>query len=292
MPSRRVCSAAFNCGNNFVNSAELNTATIQRGSSSKIMKSFLFRSISFRLILTLVFLAVAVGVLVVLVRPTLLPVSIIPMPTGFPTRKPTFLDRCQRAVPLWAWRLKDSILGPRQVITLDAAIFEFRGSSDSALSSLSWGRPEYADTNGLRIWMLGESDRGALRRRLEQTPGCRLVSSPRVTTAHGIQSQVSEVNTKLLDGTPSNVGLVLDFLPRVRREATDLTTIMTVTEAVTNWQAVTARSLQTNVVSTQTNLALAARIQIPKGSDVFLLQPNQGGTNGKSIAVLISAKMQ
>jgi hypothetical protein len=103
---------------------------------------------------------------------------------------------------------------------------------------------------------------------------------------------MSVVNTGSVGGTPSNVGLVLDFLARVRREATDLTTVMTVTEAVTNWQAVTARSVPTNVVSTQTNLALAARIQIPKGSGVFLLQPSQGGTNGKSIAVLISAKVQ
>ena len=241
--------------------------------------------------MTLVFLAVAVGVLVVLVRPTLPAVSIIPLPDGFPTRKPTLLDRCKRAVPLWAWRLKDSILGPRQVITLDAAIFEFRGSSDSALSSLSLGRPEYADAKGLRIWILGESDRGALRRRLEQTPGYRLVSSPRVTTAHGIQNQLSVSNTKSIDGTPSKVGLVLDFLPRVRREAIDLTTIMTVTEIGTSWLAA-SRLPQTNAISTQTNLALAARIQIPKASGVFLFQPSQGGTNGKSTAVLISAKRQ
>ena len=255
------------------------------------MKSFSARPAWLKVVCILLVLAFAV-VSFVIFRPAQPAVVLMALPEGFPARKPSLLAPMTRVVPLWAWRLRDSIRGPLQVITLDAAIFDIEGSSESTLSSLSLGRSEFADPSGFQVWIFRESDVSPLHRRLEHTPGYRLVTRPRVSTAHGIQSQMSVVSTVSIGGSASNVGLVVDFLPRVRRNATDLTMIMTGTEAMTNRYAALAGFPQTNTVLIQTNFAVAARIQIPNGKGVFLLQPNPIGANGKATGFLISATRQ
>jgi len=42
-------------------------------------------------------------------------------------------------------------------------------------------------------------------------------------------------------------------------------------------------------VSIRTNVAVAARIQIPKGSGAFLFNDDRGVTNARRVAVMISA---
>ena len=256
------------------------------------MKSFSARPAWLKVVCILLVLAFAVVSFVVIFRPAQPTVVLMPLPDGFPARKPSLLARMTWVVPLWAWRLRDSIRVPLQVITLDAAIFDIEGPSDSTLSSLSLGKSEFADPSGFQVWIFPGSDVIPLRRRLEDTPGYRLITRPRVTTAHGIQSQMSVVSTVSIGGSASNVGLIVDFLPRVRRHATDLTMIMTGTEAVTNRYAAPAGFPQTNTVLIQTNFAVAARIQIPNGKGVFLLQPNPIGANGKATGFLISATRQ
>src|SRR5438132_13206947 len=90
---------------------------------------------------------------VVIFRPAQPTVVLMPLPDGFSTQKPSLLDRGKRVIPLWAWRLKDSIFGPPEAITVDAAIFGIEGSSDATLSGLSLGKSEFADPSGFQVWI-------------------------------------------------------------------------------------------------------------------------------------------
>ena len=70
-----------------------------------------------------------------------------------------------------------------------------------------------------------------------------------------------------------------------------LTAIIALTEAVTNRIVAPSGLPVSNVVSIQTNLIVAARFQIPKGSGVFLLNESDGVMHGKRIGVMISATL-
>jgi len=192
---------------------------------------------------------------------------------------------------MWVWRLKQSLFGPTKAIELDSAIFELAGRTISEKPDYPLGKPDFTNTNGLQVWIIHKEELLALRRSLLQAPGNNLISQPRVSTAHGVQATLSVGYTVPVAGTQGWSGVVMDFSPRVRADCIDLTTVTAITEAVTNDVTTNVSGLtqSTNFVSIRTNLALAARFQIPKGSGVFLLNKDQDGTNGKPIGILISA---
>jgi len=98
-------------------------------------------------------------------------------------------------------------------------------------------------------------------------------------------------NTLSIGATPGNAAVVMDFSPRVRRDSTDLTAFITVSEAMTNQTAPMAGQASINAVSIQTNFAAAARVQIPHGSGVFPLNDGRAVANGKRVGVLISVTL-
>ena len=95
-------------------------------------------------------------------------------------------------------------------------------------------------------------------------------------------------NTISVSGATRDIGLTISFLPRLHRNSTDLTTIITLLAAVTNRSDATIKFAQGDVISIRTNFAEAARIQIPKGSGVFLLDAGDRDTNRKRTGVIIS----
>ena len=190
---------------------------------------------------------------------------------------------------MWVWRLKQSLFGPAKAIELDSAIFELKARPTSGLPDYLLGKPDLTNTNGLQVWIIDKDELFALRRGLSMAPGNKMISRPRVSTAHGIQGTLSVGGNIAVDGTQRWCGVVMEFSPRVSRHSTDLTMITTLSEAVTNEVAGSVNHPGTNFVSVRTNLALAARIQIPNGSGVFLLNNGQDGKNEKRMGILISA---
>ena len=219
-------------------------------------------------------------------------VMVMPVPYEISKPKTPWLQGLSGPIGPWWWRFKSRVLGPPRVITLDAAVIECKDPALSLLTKQAVGEAEFADTNGLRVWRLGTNEVKALRRQLERTPGNAQLFRPRVTTASGVQARLFTGNTIPVDGIPHSVGLVADFLPRVRRDSTDLTTVITLTSAWTNQPIATSTTTQTNTVSLRTNFAVAARIQIPNGRGVFLLKSSQQDPNERSTAILISTTPQ
>jgi len=214
---------------------------------------------------------------------------VMPLPNGIPAQKPTLLERWIPPTWGWAWRLKELILGRSKPITLKAALFDFGGSSNLVSPLFLLREPQFANTNGLQVWILSENELDAVCRGLEQTPGNEILARPRVSTGDGIECRLYVGTTLSIDGTQRAVGLNAHFLPRVRRDSTDLFVVITHTAAVTNQTTATTGLPIAQSVSIRTNVAVAARIQIPKGNGAFLLNDDRGVTNGGRVAVTISA---
>jgi hypothetical protein len=243
-----------------------------------------------KLVLLLVLLMFLAGVVLVL-RPSPPPrFAVMAVPEGFPKTRRTLGDRCLGLVPIWVWRLKQAIVGPTTSIGIKGTIIECRGPADAALSEVARTGVVLVETNGLRAWLLDDADLNIILSRLESS---QVVSSPSVVTSDGVTAVLSVSQTVPIEGTAMAVGVILSVLPRVRRDSTDLTTVIVLTEAITNQTgAVVApneRATTNTNISVQTNLAAAARIQIPDGSGVFLLQAARGITNQRCTGVFISA---
>ncbi len=247
------------------------------------------RLLKFNAILLLL-IFVGMGLVFVL-RPSPPAVVVLPLPNGWPTPRRSLLDTFRGFVPMWLWRVRDSLRGPRKVIRLDAATIGFKDLSESGLPGLWLGAAQFAETNGLQVWIVGESKLSRLRNRLERVPANDMVAFARVDTAEGLQTQLFTGGTVYVQGAQLNVGFTVDFLPRVRRDSIDLTTVIALKEALTNRVVASPGLPETNVVSIQTNLIVAARFQIPKGSGVFLLNESNGAMHGKRIGVMISATL-
>jgi len=84
--------------------------------------------------------------------------------------------------------------------------------------------PASAETNGLRGWILDGPALTGLMRQLEQMGG-RVIMSPRVQTAHAIEASLSVGNTIPVSGASVQVGLVMDLLPLMKPDGTDLTSV-------------------------------------------------------------------
>jgi hypothetical protein len=236
-------------------------------------------------------LVFAVVGLVCWLHPPPPPVVVLPIPEGWPSPRPTLTARLIAKVPMWVWRAKQSLFGPAKAIELDSAIFELRNWPASRLLALSLGKAVFTNSNGLQVWLIEDGELYALRRSLEIERGNKLISRPRVITANQVQANVSVGSTVSAPGTQGWCGVIMDFSPRVRGDSINLTTITIVSEVATNEVAAIPEGSgpPTNLVSIRTNLALAAKFHIPKGSGLFMLNNGRQANTGKTIGILISA---
>ena len=245
------------------------------------------------IILSCLLIVVVVGFsLALLPSPPAPPASVIvmPLPYSIPRQRISLFDAWVPRNPSWAWlwRLKEQIQGRRKTFDLATTIIDFTSAGDSFLTNFPAAKPAFTNTNGLKIWLMGDPELTALRGGLKRVPGADVLSAGRITTADGMEAQLFSGNTISINGSPGNVGMAINLLPHVRRDSTDLTTIITFSETITNQPGATLDSSQTSTISIQTDFAVAARIQIPKATGVFLLDTGSGAPNHKRIGVILS----
>lgn len=95
----------------------------------------------------------------------------------------------------------------------------------------------------------------------------------------------------LVGGAPIDVGVVLDLLPRIHGGRTDLTLLLEVSEVVTNSPGLEFPAQTNQAVSIVTNLDVALRLHIPRGSGVLLLDTSTSSNTGKGTGVLLSTEV-
>ena len=245
-------------------------------------------------------LAIVIGGLVIFrSEPRLVPikpsVQFLSAASKIPPQPATLFERWIPISWSWLWRLRDFIRGPLAGILIDAQIIDCTGLSDQAMADLL-PEPALAETNGLRGWVLDDTALTVLQRQIQTTGVGHVIGHPRVQTAHGIQAALSVGNAH-----PSfpglNIGLSLDSLPLIQPGGAELTVILTMTGAVTNRPpgfSVTEPVGQSDGavgISIQTNLAAAARWELPDGTGFFLLGPSVSN-DSRRICVIVTATVQ
>jgi hypothetical protein len=187
------------------------------------------------------------------------------------------------AASFWIWRLKRLVLGKLQTVNLSGCVIRLGEGSAGVISEVA-GKQDFTETNGVRVWLLPNAQLDQLRLRLQPIPGNEIVFSPRISTADGIQASMFAGSQMVLQGVTNQVGSVLDCLVQVHRQVNELTTAISLTEIITN----DTGPPNALVAIIKTNLDLAARLQVPKGSGVFILDTRAGAENRKQMAFILS----
>jgi hypothetical protein len=208
-------------------------------------------------------------------------------------RRPLFSGPRMQPVRIQLLRMKQWMFGPRQTIAIDAMIFEL---SPATVSNLASHANAFTNDAGARAFMIESADRFR-NEVMAMTRGGqtnKLLSSPRMITADGMQAQMASYETVSI-GTSTNIqkgnaGWWVDVWPRASGYSTDLACFLTQTERV--FERVSASNMEvTNVGFIRTNISLGARVRIPESGSLFLLSPT-AKTNGYALGVLISSTVQ
>ena len=216
------------------------------------------------------------------------------LPNGMPPPKVSLFAKWVPFSWGWAWRLRDwglAVLGQKKTIKVDAAVIDCQSFAESTLSALAPGAPEYTGTNGLRIWIVRDPDLKSLRKRLTESHDEHLMCRPRVITGHGMQATISLSTKVMVNGAGQDVGLTASFLPLIRRHSVELSTSVVLSEAATNVSSTVYSTANTNFVSIHTNFAMAAAIQLPPGSGIFLLEGAPSNHDARRIGMVIAAEV-
>jgi hypothetical protein len=247
-----------------------------------------------RLAAVTVLLVLLGGIVFLALRPAapapLAPVTVMALPYRIPPEKGSLFDVMIPRRPSWGWvwRLKETVLGRPKTCDLGATVVKFEGSGESFLASHPLPPPAFADAKGLKIWLLRPHEIDALSSALRHQSPAEILYMPRITTSDRMQASLSSGAAYAINGVLTPVGLTMDFLSRVRRSTNDVTTVISLTEIVTNQPGASAGSAGAEAVAVQTDFEVAARLQIPNGSGAFLLQEPPAGKTSKRIGVLLS----
>jgi hypothetical protein len=229
----------------------------------------------------------------------LAPVVIFPASFTMPKQPVPLFNRIVPARPGWGWlwHLKEFVTGRRKTVDLRAWVLSLTKSPSFSVTA---GKPEASEANGVQIWLLDSNQTKALRLELHNA-GIESIFSPGVTTADACEAMLITGNSVSLPGpTPVRVGLTMDFFPRVRKKTIDLIAITSISECVTNNAgsganpAPTTRTSMTStsgIVSVRTNFSFAARIQLTNGGGVFILGADGSEPEAKRIGILLSGSL-
>lgn len=225
-----------------------------------------FRSRRKVVVLALLLISAAIPFFILARPPKVAPFIVLRQPVQMPR---ALRDRVTQWIPrkkswAWAWRLQETVLGRRKPVTIRSQVFSF--SSSSPISRLSLGPPSFFDPNGVEVWLLPSEQLPALSEKVAKM--WRIESSGfGLTTSDGTEAQ-------LTSGTTARGICILTCFPRLRTDALDLIARVVVSGLAPNG-------------SFQTNLDVAFRLQIPKGSGVFILNTNVSDSSQKLAGILI-----
>jgi len=244
------------------------------------MKLFFGRFKKLNVALILLVLTVSCVILVMYSPqpPAPAPIIVMPFPYRIPAQRIPLFERWVPMSWSWAWRLKQAVFGRPKVVSFTVSVLTASNATKVPR------RPDFVSNDGIQVWVLSSSHA------IKPRAGVELLSAVGITTADGIEAQLFQGNTISVDGVTANVGAAADLFSRLRPGKTDLTAIITYSEAVTNQTAISGSAGSIASVSIRTNLAIAARVQVPEGRALFIMDGGHVLTDGKRAGVLISVE--
>ena len=203
------------------------------------------------------------------------------------------LGRWTQPVKIQLSRMKQWIFGPRQTIAINAMIFEL---SPAAVSDFALRANAFTNKAGARAFLIEKRDQFREELLTPSSTGRtnKLLSSPSMITADGMQAQMASYETVFI-GTSTNIqkanaGWWIDLWPRASGHSTELACFLTHTERVL--ERVGPSNIEvTNIGFIRTNISLGVRIRVPENGSLFLLS-RATKTNGPALGVLLSPSIQ
>ena len=221
--------------------------------------------------------AVGVGLLFALSREPS-PVQRGSVPKGWPNQQGTFKNSVVRRMPMWVWRVRDWVRGPRRGVMINAQFIALESWSAEDVKRLGLGAPAFTETNGVRVWLVSSNLVQSTRLTLSLGRGATSLSSPRMQTADGMPAM-------MISGAPGGKGpnifsaeAVSSFEPQVRGAGLDLKAILSCESPKA---AAAAPITHPDPVS--------LRVQIHDGQGVLVVQEKRAGIGGKPLAIWIQA---
>lgn len=219
-------------------------------------------------------------------------VTILPLDHSIRSQELPLPDRWIPPTWGWLWRLRYALFGKPAVIQIRSDFVCLARSSDGRLTNALRGHEPLAATNGVRAWILPDGELRALRDCLEGLEGYEVIASPRVTSGHGVQANLVQTSNVSIDGAQVPVGVFFNCMTCARDKTTELVAAITHSEAVTDRTATVAAAVLGNATRIRTNVALTAKMRIPPGNGVFLLDTNRVTPRGRLVGIFISSKVQ
>lgn len=173
----------------------------------------------------------------------------------------------------WVARAEHAIFGERKSVRVSADILEFSGPALTNLAETFKLPPPIYSTNGLKVWFLNGKTLKKIGERDSPRRGIEVVTSPRIQTADGITGSMfmgQSMPTK--GGGMMPVGFSMVCAATVRDDSTFLLTQIVQSEFGNG--------------AVQTNFAINARLNVPNGKGIFLMQqPTGSATNGWGVVI-------
>jgi hypothetical protein len=139
-------------------------------------------------------------------------------------------------------------------INIDSSLMTF---SAAASQVAGLGNPVATNSAGFGAWILLPNELQSFQKRLKSLSGAAVLSRPRVSTANGIQSQISLMESAPAGSKTLPVGLTIDTIPKVANGRIKLWVCVISTERP-------ALPVE-NPSLIQTNVAISCQTSLPSG---------------------------
>src|SRR5688572_8440145 len=180
-----------------------------------------------------------------------------------PQQQPLIPDRWMQGKPTWLWKLRFALLGEPINVQLDLEMLRFR--ENPPLPGALNNRIPLVSTNGVRAWILPDQEMKSIAQYLGTAAAERYLA--KITQRPGLLSSISMGlhRTAGVSLTPDDS---INCIVRHRDKAVELIGRFIMSEVATNahWRAPDP----SEPVTLETNLMIAAKMQIPTGHSVFL----------------------
>ena len=228
------------------------------------------------------------------------------VPKGWPNPQGTFKNSVGRRMPMWVWRARDWVRGPRRMVTIDVHLIALESWSPDDAKRLGLGAPALAEANGVRVWLVPGNQAKSTLWALAKLPGAASISTPRFQTADGILSTMMTGGSVVAGSNNLPVEAACAFQPHVSGEGLDLEAILSCESAKSagavarevsfvqdrkEFSSLGRRSNTTSAAAAPIAHPdpLAVRVQIRDGQGVLVVQEKRAGIGGRPLAIWIQA---
>jgi hypothetical protein len=180
----------------------------------------------------------------------------------------------------WSSWFRSYLFGPGRIISLTTSMMDFEGFSIP--SDFGLPKPDFVTRSGLEIWILKGAELGRLCQTIDKLPRRREISLTNTAIVSKNYQPIAS-GGRFSGAKPGQIESSYRFNASafLRDRDLDLTVGVSVIEHP-----------ELDYWAVKTNLDIRARIQVPSGNGVLLLNTEGAKASGRSIVVLLSPSVK